>query len=292
MKHGKNERIGGFSYSSGLKVNFSPNENERKPSVEHVMIRGLPVDVTEDRVRDFYKAYGEVENVKLLAKHHKYNTVACFIDFVAPEGAANAFQKFTSGGMNFEGKHPVEVKQHGNQRRQQFDGDRRGGQNRGGGYNNNRFYRGGYNNDGGYGGGRGPGNRQSYGGYDNNPRREYQDRGRYGDGGGYDRGYNDRRDRGFDDRQQRGGYDDRQHGGYDDRQRGGYDDRRRGGYDDGRRGRYEDRQPLYDDRQQGYDDRQTGYDDRQRGGYDDRQRAAATRIEVSVMTATGWWVWR
>ena len=263
-----------FSYhSSGLKVNFSTQmkANESQAS-RHVMIRGLPVDVTEDRVRDFFKAYGEVENVKLLAKHHKYNTVACFIDFVAPEGAANAFQKFTSGGMNFEGKHPVEVKQHGNQRRQQFDGDRRGGQNRGGGYNNNRFYRGGYNNDGGYGGGRGPGNRQSYGGYDNNPRREYQDRGRYGDGGGYDRGYNDRRDRGFDDRQQRGGYDDRQHGGYDDRQRGGYDDRRRGGYDDGRRGRYEDRQPLYDDRQQGYDDRQTGYDDRQRGGYDDRQQ--------------------
>ena len=93
-----------FSYhSSGLKVNFSTQmkANESQAS-RHVMIRGLPVDVTEDRVRDFFKAYGEVETVKLLAKHHKYNTVACFIDFVAPRGAANAFQKFTSGGMNFE----------------------------------------------------------------------------------------------------------------------------------------------------------------------------------------------
>ena len=261
-----------FSYhSSGLKVNFSTQMKAKEnQSSRHVMIRGLPVDVTEDRVRDFFKTYGEVESVKILAKHHKYSTVACFIDFVVPEGAANAFQQFNSGGINFEGSHPVEVKQHGNQRRQRFDGDRRDDQNRGGGYNNNKFYRGGYN-DGGYGGGRRAGNGREYGGHNDYPRGGYQNRGNYGDGGGYDSGYNDRRDRGYDDRQ-RGGYDDRQHGGYDDRQRGAYDDRRRGGYDDGRRGGYDDRQPLYNDRQQGYDNRQAGYDDRQRGGYDDRQR--------------------
>ena len=197
------------------------NANQPNKS-RHIMVRGLPESITEDKLKEHYSAYGEVEGVKILAKREEHYKMACFIDFASEDAAAKAIE--SQAPIDGEA---VEVKPHRSKRDQRRD-----------------YGFGGGGRDRGYGGG---GRDRGYSGND-------------GGGDRYDRGYrgggyNDSGQYGgvYADRDRRGGYDDRSRGSYDDRRgRGGYDDRRgRGGYDDRRGGGGGGGGHSYDDRRGG-----------------------------------------
>ena len=230
MKHDSNFGFRG----NPLRIEEASTNQSNKS--RHVMVRGLPENITEDKLREHYSAYGEVEGVKLLEKREEHHKMACFIDFASEDAAGKAIE--SQAPIDGEA---VEVKPHRNKRDQRRDRGFGGG-----------------GRDRGYGGG---GRDRGYGGGG-------RDRGHSGnDGGGdrYDRGYRGGGYNGsgqyggvYADRDRRGGYDDRGRGNYDDRRGGGgYNDRGRGGYDNRRGGGG------------GYDDRRSGgrsYDDRRSGG--------------------------
>jgi len=151
-------------------------EDQQFTSTHKIFIGGLPRDITEDQVKDFFQAFGSISDVSFaISKDDGKNKGFGFITFDDPNAAAAVVQQHYH---DLNGK-KVEAKaaQTREQIRRQGGGNKY--QNGNGGYAGG--YEGGYQQGGGYGNGYaaagGYGMQAGYGGYG------------AAAGGGYDTGY-------------------------------------------------------------------------------------------------------
>ncbi|XP_072519909.1 heterogeneous nuclear ribonucleoprotein A/Ba [Salminus brasiliensis] len=163
----------------------------KKEPVKKIFVGGLNPETTEERIREYFGAFGEIETIELPMdpKTNKRRGFV-FISFKEEEPVKKILEKKyhnVSGTKDSNGKEglcEIKIAQPKEVYQQQQYGGRFGGRGRGRGGNNwnqgNNYWNQGYGNQGyGYGGQQGYGGYGGYGNYDYSA-------GYYGYGGGYD----------------------------------------------------------------------------------------------------------